>query len=266
MNVSIKKEDAMLIAVDIGNTNIVLGIIEEGKVCGTFRMDSQAQHTSDEYGLMLTQFLALRGITQHDIDDVIISSVVPKVMHAFRASILKFFSITPIIIGPGIKTGLNIRIDDPRSMGADCIADCAGAFYTYGAPALVIDFGTATTCNYVDDQGTITCGLITTGIRTAAQALWGATAQLPEVEIERPRTILATNTKDAMQAGLYYNFLGGIERTIAEFKDAIDEPFQVIATGGLARVCDTDAIDIVDPHLIFKGMWAIYQRNRITSK
>ena len=254
----------MLMAVDIGNTNIVMGFLEEdGRINGTYRITTKATHTSDEYGLMITQFLALSGYTPDDVDDVIVCSVVPKVMYSFRSSIVKFLRLEPMVVGPGIKTGMNVRMDNPKTMGSDCIADCAGAYHTYGGPVLVADFGTATTFNYVDGSGTIRSGYITTGVRTAAEALWGQTAQLPEVEITRPRSILATNTKDAMQAGLYYTFLGGVERTIAQFRREIGEPFKVVATGGLGRVFkdDLDLIDVYDPDLIFKGMAYIYSRN-----
>ena len=175
----------LLMAVDIGNTNVVIGFIDDGRIAGTYRITTKANHTSDEYGLMITQFLALSGYKPADVDDVIISSVVPKVMHSFRASIVKFLDIDPMIVGPGIKTGLNIRMDNPQNMGADCIADCAGAYYEYGGPILVADFGTATTFNYVTADASVISGLITTGIRTAAAALWEGTAQLPEVEITR---------------------------------------------------------------------------------
>ena len=194
-----------LMAVDIGNTNVVIGFIDDGRIAGTYRITTKANHTSDEYGLMITQFLALSGYKPADVDDVIISSVVPKVMHSFRASIVKFLDIDPMIVGPGIKTGLNNRM----------------------------------------------------------AALGVGTAQRPEVEITRPKSFLAKATKPAMQAGLYYNFLGGIERTIAQFHKEIDEDFRVVATGGLSRVFadDTDMIDIYDPDLIFKGMRHIYDRN-----
>ncbi len=129
----------LLMAVDIGNTNVVIGFIDDGRIAGTYRITTKANHTSDEYGLMITQFLALSGYKPADVDDVIISSVVPKVMHSFRASIVKFLDIDPMIVGPGIKTGLNIRMDNPQNMGADCIADCAGAYYEYGGPILVAD-------------------------------------------------------------------------------------------------------------------------------
>ena len=234
----------MLVAVDIGNTNIVLGFLDGDTIAGTYRITTKANHTSDEYGLFLTEFLRMSGFQPSDVDDVIICSVVPKVMHSFRSSIVKFLDIDPMVVGPGIKTGMNVRVDDPKSLGADILADCAGAYYEYGGPVLVADFGT--------------------GIRAGAAALWGDTAQLPEVEITRPDTILGTNTKTCMQAGLYYTFLGGVERTIRQFRKELGgEDFKVITTGGLGRVFenDTELIDVYDPDLIFKGMAHIYSRN-----
>ena len=253
----------MLVAVDIGNTNIVLGFLEGDQVTGTYRITTKAEHTSDEYGVLLAEFLRLSGFSPADVDDVIVCSVVPKVMHSFRAAIVKFLGVDPMVVGPGVKTGIAVRIDDPKSLGADMLADCAGAYTTYGGPVLVADFGTATTFTYVDASGAITSGVITTGIRTSASALTGETAQLPEVEIARPRTILGTNTRDCMQAGLFYDALGGAERIIRQFRREVGEPFRVVATGGMASVIvdDTDLIDVVDPDLIFKGMAWIHRRN-----
>ena len=254
----------MLVAVDIGNTNIELGFLDGGRISGTYRITTKADHTADEYGLLLTEFMAMSGFRADDVDDVVICSVVPKVMHSFRASIIKFLDLEPMVVGPGIKTGMNVRIDDPKSLGADILADCAGAYYEYGGPVLVADFGTATTFTHVSGQGVIDAGVITTGIRSGAAALWSGTAQLPEVEITRPGTILGTNTKACMQAGLYYTFLGGVERTIRQFRKELDgEDFKVVATGGLGRVFsnDTALIDVYDPDLIFKGMARIYDRN-----
>ena len=173
----------MLVAVDIGNTNIVLGFLDGDTIAGTYRITTKANHTSDEYGLFLTEFLRMSGFQPSDVDDVIICSVVPKVMHSFRSSIVKFLDIDPMVVGPGIKTGMNVRVDDPKSLGADILADCAGAYYEYGGPVLVADFGTATTFTHVSDKGVVDSGVITTGIRAGVAALWGDTAQLPEVEI-----------------------------------------------------------------------------------
>ncbi|MCH4159898.1 MAG: type III pantothenate kinase [Bifidobacterium sp.] len=253
----------MLVAVDIGNTNIVLGFMDHSTIAGSYRITTKTSRSSDEYGLMIKEFLNMSGYKVDDVDDVIITSVVPKVMYSFRSAIIKFFDIDPMIVGPGIKTGINIRMDDPASVGGDILAGCAGAHFVYNSPALIIDFGTATTYAYVDGSGALTAGLITVGIQSGASALWGQTAQLPEVEIIKPDSILASSTRSAMQAGLYYNFLGGVERTIAQFRQELDSDFKVIATGGLGRVFahDTDAIDIYDPNLLFKGMALIYARN-----
>ncbi|BDR54977.1 type III pantothenate kinase [Bombiscardovia apis] len=252
----------MLVAVDIGNTNTVIGFMEGEKVRGSYRIATRSDQTADEYGMLLTDFLRASSYRPSDVEGVIIASVVPKVMHSFRAAIVRYFDREPMVVGPGIKTGLNIRLDDPKSLGADCLADCVGAFATYGGPALVADFGTATTFNYVDAQGSIRSGLITVGINSGAKALWSQTAQLPEVEITKPGTIMTTSTKDAMQAGLYYNFLGGLERIILQFRQEIDEDFRVIATGGLGRIfaSETQLIDCYDPDLIFKGMAYMYER------
>ena len=152
----------MLVAVDIGNTNIVLGFLDGDAIAGTYRITTKANHTSDEYGLFLTEFLRMSGFQPSDVDDVIICSVVPKVMHSFRSSIVKFLDIDPMVVGPGIKTGMNVRVDDPKSLGADILADCAGAYYEYGGPVLVADFGTATTFTHVSDKGVVDSGVITT--------------------------------------------------------------------------------------------------------
>jgi type III pantothenate kinase len=257
------KEIVMLVAVDIGNTNIVLGFMDNSTIAGSYRITTKTSRSSDEYGLMIKEFLNMSGFEADDVDDVIITSVVPKVMYSFRSAIIKFFDIDPMVVGPGIKTGINIRMDDPASVGGDILAGCAGAYFVYGGPALVIDFGTATTYAYVDASGALTAGLITVGIQSGAAALWGQTAQLPEVEIIKPDTILSSSTRSAMQAGLYYNFLGGVERTIEQFRQELATDFKVIATGGLGRVFahDIDAVDTFDPNLLFKGMALIYARN-----
>ena len=149
----------MLVAVDIGNTNIVLGFLDGDAIAGTYRITTKANHTSDEYGLFLTEFLRMSGFQPSDVDDVIICSVVPKVMHSFRSSIVKFLDIDPMVVGPCIKTGMNVRVDDPKSLGADILADCAGAYYEYGGPVLVADFGTATTFTHVSDKGVVDSGV-----------------------------------------------------------------------------------------------------------
>lgn len=254
----------MLIAVDIGNTNIVIGFMNDDDITHTYRLTTANVRTSDEYGVALLQFLHLGGYKVSDVEDVIVCSVVPSVMHSFRGSIEKFLGKTPIIIGPGIKTGVAVRIDEPKTLGADCLVDCVAAYNLYGGPCLVIDMGTATTFNYVDAQGAITLGIIQAGLQTSARALSRNTAQLPEVEIVAPPSIQAKNTFNAIQVGLYYGFLGGIEHIIAQCRTELGADFKVVATGGFGRVIehDTSMIDVYDPDLIFKGMRIIYEKNR----
>ncbi|MDO4913042.1 MAG: type III pantothenate kinase [Bifidobacteriaceae bacterium] len=257
----------MLLAIDIGNTHIVFGFIKNNNIVATYRLSTFGNKTSDEYGVSLLQFIQLSGCTAKNIEDVIITSVVPQILHILRDSIKKYLHINPLVVAPGVKTGIGIHIDDPKSLGADCLADCAGAYYEYGGNTLVADFGTATTFNFVNDQGTIINGLIAPGIHTSAASLWTNTAQLPEVEITKPNTIMATNTQTAMQAGLFYNAIGGIEKIIQQFKLEIPQDFQVIATGGLGRLVaqESSCIDVYDENLIFKGMLAIYNKNRARS-
>ena len=254
----------MLIAVDIGNTNIVLGMLEGERVTNTYRITTKANYTKDEYGVIITQFLTLSELTAADVEAVIIASVVPNVMHSFVAAIRTYLHTDPMIVSSAMRTGMDILIDDPRSLGVDCLADCVGAVRLYGAPVLVADFGTATTFNYVNGEANIVSGLITPGIRTAASALWNTAAQLPEIEITKPATIMTTATDTAMQAGLYYGFLGSIERIIKEFHDAVGEEFTVVTTGGLGRLFanETSLIDVYNPDLIFVGLAAIYELNQ----
>ena len=255
----------MIVAVDIGNTNIVLGFIEDDEIVATYRISTQSTHTADEYGLMLVQFLAMSGYKTKDVDGVIICSVVPQVMHSFRASIVNFFGIDPMIVGPGVKTGVNLRIDDPKTMGTDCIVNCVASYYLYDGASLVIDMGTATTFNYIDADANIRMCVIAPGMQTSAHALAGDTAQLPNVEIARPACgIMATNTVASIQSGLYYAALGGLEKTVEVCHEQIGAPFTVVATGGFSNLFkgQTDAIDVFDPDLIFRGMSLIYKRQK----
>lgn len=254
----------MLVAIDVGNTNITIGLYKEDTLISSYRMTTKMQRTSDEYGFLLSNFLNISEIKKCDVENVIVSSVVPKIMHSFKNGIIKFLGIDPIIVGPGIKTGICVQLENPRSVGADRIADCAGAYYEYGGPVLVVDFGTATTYDYVDANGNFKSGAIAVGVESGANALWGQTAQLPEIEIKRPKSILAKNTQTEMQAGVFYQFLGGFELTVKQFRKELKEDFKVIATGGLGRIiCDyTDLIDVYDPNLIFKGLKVIYNKNK----
>ncbi|PKM51299.1 MAG: pantothenate kinase [Firmicutes bacterium HGW-Firmicutes-7] len=253
----------MLLVVDIGNTNITLGVYEKDNLLGSFRMTTKTPRTSDEYGLFIISWLKNRGIETEMIKDTIISSVVPTIMYSFNNGIKKYMKKEPIIVGPGIKTGISVNTEAPKDVGADRIVDLAGAFYTYGGPTLVIDFGTATTYDVVTDKATFEVGVTSPGIKISANALWQKAAKLPEVEIKKPDSILARNTITSMQAGLVYGYIGQVEYIVKKIKEELAMEMKVIATGGLARIIvdETDAIDIYDPDLTFKGLKIIYEKN-----
>lgn len=254
----------MLLAIDVGNTNITMGVHDRREWIGTFRMTTKTPRTSDEYGLFIRSMLDSKEISTQDIEDVIISSVVPNIMYSLLNGIRKYVGKEPIIIGPGVKTGIAIHTDDPREVGADRIVDAAGAFFEYGGPILVIDFGTATTYDVVSEKGIFEVAVTSPGIKITANALWNKSAKLPEIEIKKPPSILAKNTVTSMQAGLVYGYIGQVEYIVKRIKKEMGLPdMQVVATGGLARILkgETEVIDIYDSNLTFKGLKFIYDRN-----
>jgi type III pantothenate kinase len=253
----------MLLALDIGNTNITAGVIEKEKIITTFRLTTGITRTSDEYGLLIVDLLEKKGIHTENIKDVIVSSVVPNIMYSLVSGIKKYLNKKPIIIGPGTKTGIRLNVPNAHEIGPDRIVDCAGAYYIYGGPVLVIDFGTATTYDLVTESGGFEAGITSPGIMISAKALWQDTAKLPEIEIKKPDTILAKETITSMQAGLVYGYIGQTEYIIDNVKkeSGLDN-MKVVATGGLGRIIAdaTDKIDVYDPDLTLHGMRLIYDR------
>lgn len=255
----------MLLAIDIGNTNITIGVNSKEQWIGTFRITTKTPRTSDEYGLLILSLLASKGIEKVEIEGVIIASVVPNIMYSFTNGIRKYLDKEPMIIGPGIKTGISIHTDDPREVGADRIVDAAGAFYEYGGPVLIIDFGTATTYDVITEKGIFEVAVTSPGIKISANALWQTAAKLPEIEIKKPKSILAKNTVTSMQAGLVYGYIGQVEYIVKKIKEEMELPdMKVVATGGLARILqgETESIDVYDSALTFKGLKIIYDRNK----
>ena len=252
----------MLVAVDIGNTNITLSVFDGEDIKGSYRLTTKMTRTSDEYGFMLLSFLNASNIQVSDIEDVIVSTVVPKIMHSFNNAIYKYLKKTPITVGPGIKTGISVKTENPAGVGADRIVDAAGAYYIYGGPCLVIDFGTATTFDYINEKGEFLYGVTAPGLEITSQALSNMAAQLPEIAIKKPDTILAKNTIQSMQAGVVYGYIGLTEYIIRQMKKEIGVPMHVIATGGLGRLIskETEEIEVYDAVLTFKGLKLIYQR------
>lgn len=253
----------MLLAMDVGNTNVTLGVFDKEKLLATFRMTTKTPRTSDEYGIILRDLLQYNHIQAEDVQAAIISSVVPNVMHSLTSAIIKYFHITPVIVAPGIKTGIRIATENPRQIGADRIADAVGAYGLYGGPVIVIDYGTATTYDLVDASGAFVAGVTAPGIRTSAKALWDEAAKLPEIEICKPKSILAQETISSMQAGIVYGQIGQSEYIIRHIKEESGlRELRVVATGGLGKLIasETTYIDIYNPNLTLQGMRLIYEK------
>lgn len=254
----------MLLVIDVGNTNITFGVYEKENIKTTFRVTTKFPRTSDEYGILVIDLLKNNGIQIDDIDGVILCSVVPGVMHALENAVSKYIGCKPMVVGPGLKTGIQITSENPKEIGADRIVDLVAGFEKYGGPILVLDFGTATTYDYVDEKGRFAAGITAPGIRISAKALWEDTAKLPEIEIKKPDSIMAGNTITSMQAGLVYGQIGQTEYIIKQVKKETGiADLKVVATGGLGRIIaeNTDTIDVYDPLLTLEGLRLIYEKN-----
>ena len=255
----------MLLAIDVGNTNITLGIFRGEELVGKFRMTAKQPRTSDEYGITLRDLIRNQGEDPADVDAIIIASVVPDIMHSLGSAIIKYFGHKPIVVSAGIKTGISVATENPRQTGPDRIVDAVAAYYLYGGPVIVVDFGTATTYDLVEPDGTFGVGVTAPGIRTSARALWGGAAMLPEIEIKKPASILARETVSSMQAGLVYGYIGQTEYIIQKLKEESGyTDAKVVATGGLGNILanETDSIDIYDPILTLEGLRIIYEKNK----
>ena len=253
----------MLLVVDVGNTHITLGVFDGKELKATFRMTAKQPRTSDEYGIQLCDLLVHRNFNIKDIEDVIVSSVVPDIMHSLGSAIIKYFNVRPIVPST-LDMGLTIHTEHPKEIGPDRIVDAVAAYEKYGGPVIVIDFGTATTYDVVTKDGVFEGGVISTGIRTAARALWGGAAMLPEIEIRKPKSIIAKETVSSMQGGLVFGYIGQVEYIVNKMKASGYEDAKVVATGGLGNIIvpETDAIDIYDPNLTLEGLRIIYEKHK----
>lgn len=253
----------MLLAIDIGNTNITMGMFRGEILMGNFRMTTQTTRTSDEYGVFIGELIRNAGFAPKDIEQVIIASVVPDIMYSFTSAIKKYFCAEPIVVGPGLKTGVKIGAENPKEVGADLIVDAAAAKEIYGGPAIVIDYGSATTFELVLEDGTLDAVVIAPGIQMSADALSQNTAKLPEIEIKKPKSILAKETISCFQAGIFYGSVGETEYIVNKMKEEAGLPnIKVIATGGLGTIIsdETKAIDIYDSLLTLKGLRIVHKR------
>lgn len=254
----------MLLATDVGNTHITCGVFEKEELKFTFRLTTQKQMTSDEYGVFLLNVLRENRLQDKQIDAVIISSVVPDVMYPLTSCFKKYFDIQPLVVEAGVKTGIKLTNDNPKEVGSDRIVDLAGAYNLYGGPAIVIDFGTATTYDLLTKDAEFGIGVTSPGIEISARALWQDAAKLPKIEILKPDTIMARDTITSMQAGLVYGYIGQVEYIVKKMKEESKiEDIKVIATGGLGKIISdaTDCIDVYNPDLTMQGLRIIYEKN-----
>ena len=258
----------MILLVDVGNTNIVIGVYKENGCIVSWRISTDTKKTSDEYSIQVMQLLNQYDLNPKEVKGIIISSVVPNIMHSLENMVRKSFDIEPIVVGPGIKTGINIKYDNPKEVGADRIVNAVAANELYNKDLIIIDFGTATTYCALTKEGNYLGGCISPGIKISSDALFERAAKLPRIELEVPKNIICKNTITSMQAGILYGYIGQVEYIVKKTKEemkslGLGEPF-VIATGGLANTIarQTDVIDEVKGDLTLEGLRIIYEKNR----
>lgn len=262
----------MLLALDVGNTNTVLGLFElEGesrKLTAHWRVTTHRTQTVDEYGVLFVNLFEMHGLKSEQVTHIIISSVVPPVESTLRRVCEEYFHIDPMFVEPGIKTGMPMLVDNPTELGADRLADCIAAIERYGGPCIVVDFGTATKFEVISERGEYLGGAIAPGLGLSAEALFARAARLSRVDIRRPAKVIGTNTVTHLQSGLYFGYIGlvdGIlERILAELATTTERKPRIIATGGLARMIAADSryIEEIDDLLTLEGLRILFERNR----
>ena len=265
----------MLLAIDVGNTNIVFGLFNDNNLVESWRLATDNKRSADEYGIMFESMFKHNGFSSEDIDDIIISSVVPSLLFTLEHMCLKFYDKMPIVVETGIKTGLKIRYDDPRQLGSDRIVNSVAAHSKYEGHLIVVDFGTATTINCVTNDGDFIGGAIAPGMKTAAAALFEHTAKLPNVDLEIPGKFICKNTNEAMQSGLIYGHMGftthminGMKAEMCEELGCEPSDIKVIATGGMATMVErgVECIDVIDRRLTLDGLQLLYEKNKGLNK
>lgn len=265
----------MLLAFDVGNTNIVLGVFKDGRMITNWRLETDNNKSADEYGMIVSQLFKYEGLKVENVKDVIISTVVPSVLYTLQHLSVKYFHRKAIVIGPGIKTGLVVKYDNPKQVGSDRIVNAVAAHAKYGGPLIIIDFGTATTFCAVSENAEYIGGTIAPGLKISSEALFEKTSKLPKVELEEPGRVICRNTINSMQSGLVYGHMGMVDyivkkmkQELLEYSNTENKEVKVIATGGLASMIDSgiDCIDHVDKMLTLEGLQLIYEKNKRTKK
>jgi type III pantothenate kinase len=260
----------MLLAFDVGNTNIVIGVFENNRLIQNWRLETQKNKSADEYGMLLNQLFSHVNLDPGRVDDVIISTVVPSSLYTLQHLSMKYFRRRALVIGPGVKTGLVVKCDNPKQVGADRIVNAVAALSKYGGPAIIVDMGTATTFCATSEKWEYLGGSIAPGLKISSDALFERTAKLPRVELEEPGRVICRNTIESMQSGMVYGHMGMVEFIVARMKKELvrdhgaAEPVKVIATGGIATMIQNgvSCIDFVDKQLTLEGLRVIYEKNR----
>ncbi len=253
----------MLLAIDVGNTKIAIGVFEGNKMRASWMIATDTERMPDEYAALLFNLLRHDGLRTSDVKEAILCSVVPPMVTAFEQLCQRYFEVSPLVVGAGVKTGMSIRMDNPREVGADRIANAVAARHLYGKPVIVIDLGTATTFDVVSSDGDYLGGAIAPGLGVAAEALCQHTAQLPRVEMVRPAHVIGKNTIAAMQSGLIFGYIGLIESIVSRIRQELGEEARVVATGSLAEViaAEIPVAEEVNPNLTLEGLNLIYKMN-----
>lgn len=251
----------MILVIDIGNTTMEFGIYEGEELTGVFRLGSKRDISSDEVGLFVTQFFEYKGIPLDALSDVIISSVVPQLNYSVGSAVRKYLGCEPEIIGENLSCGIPNLYENPLEVGTDRLVDAYAAVRKYGSPAIVVDFGTATTCDAISRGGAYLGGIIYSGIKTSMDALYEKAAKLPKIELVKPAFTIGKNTVSSMQSGAYYGYLGAVERICRDMKKILGADAKVIATGGFSKLFEDekDIFDYIDPRLALEGIRMIYE-------
>lgn len=255
----------MILVIDVGNTNITLGVYDEKKLLVHWRMGTDREKTSDEFGLFFVNLFNHEKLDISKVEAVIVASVVPPIMYSLEHAIRKYFKLDPIIVGPGVKTGINIKYENPKEVGADRIVNAVAALEIYGGPVIIVDFGTATTFCAITSKGEYLGGVICPGIKISAEALFQRAAKLPRIELAKPESVIGRNTVVSMQSGIVFGYLGQVDYIVKRMKKEMHEDnIKVIATGGLARLIssESETIDEINGLLTLEGLRIIFEKNK----